>query len=391
MRCRKDPLDACGLAVWLAVSLAGWLLFTGVAAAQTQSGPAALVDSGGGEQAFYTGANNHLWWWYWNRVSWSDGDLGGSVASGTSPAVAQTGNFEAAVGTDGGIWYWNLYGGGHDLGGTAAPGTSPAALVDAGGGEQIFYNGANNHLWWWYWNRVSWSDSDLGGSVAPGTSPAASQTGNFEAAVGTDGGIWYWNLYGGGHDLGGTAAPGTSPAVTVDSDGGEHIYYVGANDEIWQWYWNGSVWSDQDLGGSVARVAAPAPPPPPATPVQTIPVPAPVPVSTGPGRIHAKIVIAWTWIRVRTRLVHIRFGHLPRGARITLSCRGPHCPRLPAVLHAPRARKRPPLKRAVKALDGLTFHAGDRVHLTITASGFRPKRVIVKIRDGKLPVILSGT
>jgi hypothetical protein len=91
-------------------------------------------------------------------------------------------------------------------------------------------------------------------------------------------------------------------------------------------------------------------------------------------------MLSWTWNGNHTKLHKLRFGPLPARATISVTCRGPGCSRRPMVAGSRH------LRRLIKSLEARVFHAGQRLTITISASGWTPERALLKIRDGKLPV-----
>jgi len=96
--------------------------------------------------------------------------------------------------------------------------------------------------------------------------------------------------------------------------------------------------------------------------------------------IKTRFKISWRWDHGRTLLRSIRLRSLPRHARVTVACRGPHCPTL--ARHAAIARH---ARRLMHSLAGVRLRARDRLLLTVSAPHRRSERVQLRIRDGRKP------
>ena len=96
-------------------------------------------------------------------------------------------------------------------------------------------------------------------------------------------------------------------------------------------------------------------------------------------RVRVKLTLSWRWDRGRTQLVRVETGRLRRGMTVRVRCTGRDCPRGALVANARRAPS------ALQALDGLIYHAGDRLLIVITAPGRRPERVRLVFRYGRIP------
>jgi hypothetical protein len=108
----------------------------------------------------------------------------------------------------------------------------------------------------------------------------------------------------------------------------------------------------------------------------TSPTPAP------PGhrrRLRVKMLLRWEWNGGHTQLVRLRLGRHPRSVTLSVTCRGKGCSR--SALSAD-ARKLP---RLLVVLDGRVYHAGDRLLITLRARGYALERIVVVIRDGRIP------
>ena len=96
--------------------------------------------------------------------------------------------------------------------------------------------------------------------------------------------------------------------------------------------------------------------------------------------VRAQFVILWHWTGLRTTLRSITVRKLPRRAAIHVSCTGRGCPRL--RLRSATGKK---LKRLLAGLSGRAFRAGDRLHLTVTAPHLRSEKILVTIRNNRIP------
>ena len=96
-------------------------------------------------------------------------------------------------------------------------------------------------------------------------------------------------------------------------------------------------------------------------------------------RVLVKITLSWRWDLGRTQLVGIKLGRVRRGMTVRVRCIGRGCPRRALIANARRAPS------ALRALDGLIYHAGDRLLIVITAPGRGPERARVVIRYGRIP------
>lgn len=96
-------------------------------------------------------------------------------------------------------------------------------------------------------------------------------------------------------------------------------------------------------------------------------------------QLTVKITFTWTWVHAHSRLRRMRVGKLPGRASITISCRGRGCPR--RTLHAVKRK----LSRLLASLEGTVYRAGDRIYITVSASGYRSERAELVIRDGAKP------
>lgn len=146
---------------------------------------------------------------------------------------------------------------------------APSAITDPATGRNIFYVGADNAIWQWSVIGGGWSNVRLGGptggaAVAPGTSPSAvvdPSSGRNVFYVGADNAIWQWSVQNNAWvntRLGGSVAPNTSPSVVTDSSSGRNIFYVGSDSQIWQFSVQNNQWVNFKLTGTGGNNAAAA-------------------------------------------------------------------------------------------------------------------------------------
>jgi hypothetical protein len=96
--------------------------------------------------------------------------------------------------------------------------------------------------------------------------------------------------------------------------------------------------------------------------------------------VRARFVISWDWAAHTTLLRSIQTRRLAHSARVSVRCRGPHCPRL-RIRHASGRR----VRKLLHGLGGRRFRAGDRILLTITQRHRRAERIVLSIRRGQIP------
>jgi hypothetical protein len=238
----------------------------------------ANLDSGE-TSLYYRNSSGAVAYWQWHPVvGWEKGVLGGSIATGTTPAVLyapstgetsvyyQTSSHEVA------FWQWlpvRGWGSGV-IGGHMAPGTNPAVMYSVVSAETtIYYQNSSGEIAFWQWVPVKgWSSGVLGGHAAAGTTPAVvynPATGEPTIYYQNSSGeiaYWQWAPVKGWSSgvLGGHAAAGTTPAVVVDWATPETtIYYQNSSGEMAYWQWQlGKGWGSGTLGGHVAAGTTPA-------------------------------------------------------------------------------------------------------------------------------------
>jgi hypothetical protein len=100
-----------------------------------------------------------------------------------------------------------------------------------------------------------------------------------------------------------------------------------------------------------------------------------------PHHIKAKLRITWQYSGSHTRLLGVKALGLLRDAQVSISCSGHGCPH--SALRSERADH---VNRLWKALAGLTFTAGDREIVTITAPQHLRERIQILIRADEGPI-----
>ena len=105
------------------------------------------------------------------------------------------------------------------------------------------------------------------------------------------------------------------------------------------------------------------------------------PLPRNPNQVRGRFTIAWRWFGRRTVLEAITAHNPPGSARVAASCQGRGCPGFTV-----RSVRTTGIARLLRALTHRTFHAGDRLFLTVTATHRLPERIEVVIRNGRLPL-----
>ena len=184
--------------LWFNASASSWTnqdltAGTGNTLAASGSALAQFFDSFGGQHIVYLGRNQHVYQLYWNddTGAWSNQDL-----------TAATGNTLAAAGSALTAFLGRVFSNNSDS-------------------EDIIYLGTNGHVYqlWFNPSSASWTNQDL--TTFPPT-------------------------------IGALAAAGSHITGFVDPNilaGGEHAFYLGTNQHIYQLYHNlgTGTWSNQDL------------------------------------------------------------------------------------------------------------------------------------------------
>ena len=162
----------------------------------------------------------------------------------------------------------------------------------------------------------------------------------------------------------------------VQGDGNFVLYTAGDASVLWQAGTGGRT-----ISGSVA-------PSPPAagscpTPVPVVTAPVTTPLPTPPSRrvLAVRVAISWTWDRAMTWLHWVKIGRFPGRTELELSCRGRGCPRHSKV----SARGRRGVRHVLASLGGRRYRAGDRLFVTLRASGYLAERAEILFRWGAEP------
>jgi hypothetical protein len=173
---------------------------------------------------FYVGSDHQLSNWYGDGTAWDNAALGvgeqAAVGTGLTAIYSPDGkeSYVFYVGANGHLYDWS-YDGKWDnkelgTGEPAALGTGLAAYWSPDGKQiNVFYVGANNQVYNWYGDGKTWGNAALG-------------DGHGEAAALGTGLAAYWS-------------PNGKQA---------HLFYVGANRKVYNWYGDGAGWSNAALG-----------------------------------------------------------------------------------------------------------------------------------------------
>jgi hypothetical protein len=234
--------------------------------------PAVARNSSSGSQwVFYSDSNHEIAYWeYTKSTGWTNGALGGSVASDSNPAVVS----EPSTG-DQWVYYHgsNGYLHGWEYNGKTwsameipsehafASGASPVVIAEPSSGHQwIYYQDSSGYLHGWEYNGKTWSSIEFSThAFAADTNPTVVR----EAATGDQwlyyqgsnaefdgweyvGKTWSWG------ELGGHAfAADSSPTMVRESSTGEMwVYYQGSNAEFdGRGYSPGAGWDWAELTG----------------------------------------------------------------------------------------------------------------------------------------------
>jgi hypothetical protein len=98
------------------------------------------------------------------------------------------------------------------------------------------------------------------------------------------------------------------------------------------------------------------------------------------GELSAQLTTGWTFAGSTAQIESVHVSSLPKHSTVSVSCTGRRCPAL---------RSSPvPVPRLSKLWTGLrhaTFHAGDRLEVTIRAPHSRPEPIEFRIRSGRRP------
>jgi Fungal fucose-specific lectin len=140
------------------------------------SHPAVVHEAAGnGWWVYYQGSNGALMEYSLSGSTWTESQIGGHMAPGTSPVVvheaAGNGWWVYYQGSNGALMEYSRVGATwteSEIGGSMAPFTDPATVHESGHNEfAVFYEGSNNGLWQYTFNGTMWSDYEIGGAMAP--------------------------------------------------------------------------------------------------------------------------------------------------------------------------------------------------------------------------------
>ena len=148
-------------------------------------GPATSFSNAAGEHVYYMGLNYHIYQLYWNPATETESVLDLTAMTG-APLVAW-----------GPITEW---------------GPVPMTSFSNAAGEHVYYLGFDRHIYQLYWNSLTKTESVLDLTVMTGA-PLA---------------VW-------------------GPLTSFSDTAGEHLYYVGWNSHICQLYWNSSTRTESVL------------------------------------------------------------------------------------------------------------------------------------------------
>jgi hypothetical protein len=96
--------------------------------------------------------------------------------------------------------------------------------------------------------------------------------------------------------------------------------------------------------------------------------------------VDAQVTTGWTFAGPTAQLDSVHVSSLPRHSTVSAACTGRRCPALrPSEVTVAR------LSRLWAALKHATFHAGDRLQLTIRARHLTPEPIAFSIRSGRRP------
>jgi hypothetical protein len=104
------------------------------------------------------------------------------------------------------------------------------------------------------------------------------------------------------------------------------------------------------------------------------------PAPRGPKRVRARFVLSWRWNGRHTTLLRAGVRGLPANAAVSVRCSGRGC-----RLGTTHARGGTAVKRALRRLGGRNFSAGERLYITVTAPRRHAERIVLRIRDGRIP------
>jgi hypothetical protein len=104
------------------------------------------------------------------------------------------------------------------------------------------------------------------------------------------------------------------------------------------------------------------------------------PLPRGRRGVRAGFVLSWRWKGRRTKLLAVHVRKLPPDSTVAMVCRGRGCHDL-----ATQASGANGVRRALSRLGGRRFAAGNRLYITVTAPRRRAERIVIRIRNGRIP------
>jgi hypothetical protein len=170
-------------------------------------------------------------------------------------------------------------------------------------------------------------------------------------------------------------------ALFDSATGSQNVYYATPSGALQEIYWtpSGGFQGPVTVSGPGTLAASAISPPHPGSGTTTLLPPRP---RAHPRRrtLRVKIILRWRWRGRVTRLVGITFGRLPRGARLTISCRGHGCPRRVMTARAHR------FAHQLVGRGRTVYQADDRLLVALNAPNYAAERAEVRIRLGRTPV-----
>jgi hypothetical protein len=222
------------------------------------SAPAVAVEPDGEQDVFWKGKDGHLWEaWYandrWNATSLGDGTLGSQPAAGADKAGEQFVFWRGVHGQLQDAWYTKRRTKRRWYGPVSIPaagriGSAPTVAVHADGEQDVFWKGADGHLWEAYFTRGQWAATRVGGGTL-GSQPAAGADRPGHQYVfwkGTDGRLWEaW--YAGKRWQASQPIPQagriqSAPAVAVQGSGEQDVFWQGVDGNLWEAYYLSNRW-----------------------------------------------------------------------------------------------------------------------------------------------------
>lgn len=201
----------------------------------------------------YGGGSPELWNELASRFSvipaWSS--LGGSLASGPTVSSWSSNRMDAFLvdGSTGAIvhrvWTDGQWSGVENLGGGVASGTSPAAVSWGPNRLDLFVDGVDGQLWHKGWDGVQWQVWEpLGGGLTSSPTVSSWAPGRLDILVrGSDSGIWhiaYSGGWSGWESVGGFAT--SAPAATSWGPNRIDVFVRGSDNGLWHRAWDGTQW-----------------------------------------------------------------------------------------------------------------------------------------------------